>query len=160
MRLLTAVTLLLLVFAQASRAQERSQGSPSELKGLRRVYVDAGTGRKDRARIVEELQRSKTGVEVLDGPEGAELILLFSADKVTAAAGMEKKPNVLGSYPDKPEPKYVDIDSGYGSAYVPAPGGRRRVLFTWEGRKKLFASPARKFAKAFVKEYRKANGRE
>jgi hypothetical protein len=161
MRLLTAVTLLLLVFAPASRAQERSQGSPSELKGLRRVYVDAGASRKDRARIVEELQRSKVGVEVVDTPEGAELILLFSADKVTAAAGMEKKLDVLGNPNGQTEPKYVDIDSGYGSAYVPAPGGGGgRVLFTWEGRKKLFASPAQKFAKAFVKEYRKANGQE
>ena len=95
MILLTAVTLLLLVLAPAALAQERSQGSPSELKGLRRVYVDAGASRKDRARIVEELQRSKVGVEVVDAPEGAELILLFSADKVTAAAGMEKKLDIL-----------------------------------------------------------------
>jgi hypothetical protein len=160
MRLLTAATLLLLVFAPASRAQERSQGSPSELKGLRRVYVDASASRKDRARIVEELQRSKVGVEVVDAPEEAELILLFSADKVRAAAGREKKLDVLGNPTGQTEPKYVDIDSGYGSAYVPAPGGHRRVLFTWEGRKKLFASPAQKFAKAFVKEYRKANDQE
>ena len=160
MRLLTAVTLLLLAFTPASRAQERSQGSPSELKGLRRVYVDAGAGRKDRARIVEELRKSKAGVEVVDAPEAAELILLFSAGKVTAAAGTEKKLDVLGNPTGQTEPKYVDIDSGYGTAYVPAPGGGRRVLFTWEGRKKLFASPAQKFAKAFVKEYRKANGRQ
>jgi hypothetical protein len=69
MRLLTTLTLLLLVFAQASRAGA-NQGRPSELKGLRRVYVDAGDSRKDRARIVEELQRSKVGVEVVDAPEG------------------------------------------------------------------------------------------
>src|SRR5918997_1515715 len=84
-------------FAPASRAQERSQGSPAELKGLRRVYVDAGANRKDRARIVEELRRSKVGVEVVDAPEGAELILLFSAGKVTAAVGVEKKLDVLGN---------------------------------------------------------------
>lgn len=160
MRLPTAVTLLLLVFAPASRAQERSQGSPSELKGLRRVYVDAGASRKDRARIAEELRRSKVGVEVVDAPGGAELILLFSAEKIKSAAGVEQKLDVLGNPTGKTEPRYVDIDLGYGSVYVPAPGGRRRVLFTWEGRKKLFASPAEKFAKAFVKEYRKANGRE
>lgn len=160
MRLLTAVTLLLLVFAPASRAQERGQGSPSELNGLRRVYVDAGTSRKDRARIVEELRRSKVGIEVVDAPEGAELVLLFSADKVTAAAGVEQKLDVMGNPTGKTEPKYIDIDSGYGSAYVPAPGGGRRILFTWEGRKKLFASPAHNFAKAFVKEYRKANGQQ
>lgn len=160
MRLLMAVTLLLLVFAPVSRAQGRGQGSPSELKGLRRVYVDAGASRKDRARIVEELQRSKVGVEVVDAPEGAELILLFSAEKIKTAAGVEQKLDVLGNPTGKTEPKYVDIDAGYGSAYVPVPGGGRRVLFTWEGRKKLFTSPAQKFAKAFVKEYRKANGRE
>jgi hypothetical protein len=158
MRLLTAVTLLLLAFAPASRAQERSQGSPSELKGLKRVYVDAGASRKDRERIVGALRKSKVGVEVVDAPEAAELILLFSADKVRAAAGMEKKLDVLGNPTGQTEPKYVDIDAGYGSAYVPAAGGGRRVLFTWQGRKKLFESPAGKFADAFVKEYRKANG--
>lgn len=130
------------------------------MKGLKRIYVDAGARRNDRARIVEELRKSKVGVEVVDAPEGAELILLFSADKVTAAAGMEKKVDVLGNPTGQTEPRYVDIDAGYGSAYVPAAGGRRRVLFTWQGRKKLFASPAQKFAKAFVKEYRKANGLE
>ena len=150
--------LLLLLCAPAHFAQERSYGSPSELKGLRRVYVDAGASRKSRERIVGELRKSKTGIEVVDAPERAELILLFSADTIKAAAGMEKKPNVLGNYPDPPEPKYVDVDHGYGSAYVPAAGGGRRVLFTWEGSKKLFASPARKFAGAFLKEYRKANG--
>jgi hypothetical protein len=160
MRLLTAVTLLLLVFAPASRAQERSQGSPSELKGLRRVYVDAGASRKDRARIVEELQKSKVGIEIVDAPERAELILLFSADKVTTAAGMEQQRDVLGNPNGKTEPRYVDVDAGYGSAYVPASGDGRRILFTWSGRKQLFASPAQKFAKAFVKEYRKANGQE
>lgn len=118
MRLLTAFTLLLL-FVPAALAQERSDANPSELKGLKRIYVDAGAGRKDRARIVEALRKSKIGVEVLDTPEAAELILLFSAGTVRAAAGMEKKPNVLGNYPDPPEPKYVDIEEGFGSAYVP-----------------------------------------
>ncbi|HEX7313112.1 MAG TPA: hypothetical protein VF297_04295 [Pyrinomonadaceae bacterium] len=160
MRLLTAVTLLLLVFASAARAQERSLGSPSELKGLKRVYVDAGASRKDRARIVEALRKSKTGVEVVDAPEAAELILLFTADKTRAAAGVEQKRDVLGNPTGQTEPKYVDIDSGYGSAYVPAPGGGRRVLFTWQGRKKLFENVAGKFADAFIKEYRKANGQQ
>ncbi len=128
------------------------------MKGLKRVYVDAGAGLKNRARIVEALRKSKVGVEVVDAPGAAELILLFSAEKVTAAAGMEKKRDVLGNPTGKTEPKYVDIDAGYGSAYVPAAGGGRRVLFTWQGRKKLFASPAQKFADAFIKEYRKANG--
>ena len=160
MKLLAAVTLLLLVFAQASRAQERIQGSPSELKGLRRVYVDAGASRKDRARIVGELLKSKVGVEVVDAPERAELILLFSADKVASTSGMEKELDVLGNPTGKMKPTYSEIAAGYGSAYVPAPGGGRRVLFTWEGGRKLYASPAEKFAKAFVKEYRKANGQE
>ena len=157
MRLHAAVTLLFL-FATASPAQERVQGSPAELKGLKRVYVEAGAG--ERRSIVGELRKSKTGVEVVDAPEAAELILVFSADKVRAAAGMEQQRDVLGNPTGKTEMKHVDIDAGYGSAYVPLAGGGRRVLFTWQGRKKLFASPARKFASAFVKEYRRANGLE
>lgn len=157
MSLLTVVTLLLF-FVPASLAQEQGAAGPAELKGLKRVYVDAGADRKNRARLVEALRKSKIGVEVVDAPEAAELILLYSAGTVRAAAGMEKKPNVLGNYPDPPEPRYVDVESGYGSAYVPVAGGGRRVLFTWEGRKKLFVSPAQKFVDAFIKEYRKANG--
>lgn len=42
MRILTAVALLALLPATAYVAQERGHGSPSELKGLRRVYVEAG----------------------------------------------------------------------------------------------------------------------
>jgi hypothetical protein len=106
------------------------------------------------------LRKSKAGVEVVDAPERAELILRFAVDKVRAAAGMEKKLDVLGNPTGQMEPKYADIDAGYGSAYVPAPGGGRRVLFTWEGKRKLFESLARRFASAFVKEYRKANGLE
>ena len=45
---------LLLLCAPAHFAQERSYGKPSELKGLKRVYVDAGAGRKSRERIVDE----------------------------------------------------------------------------------------------------------
>lgn len=157
MRLLTAVTLLLL-FVPASLAQERGPADPSELKGLKRVYVDAGDSRKNRERIVEELRKSKVGIEVVDAPESAELILLFSTAMDRAAAGVEKKTDVLGNPTDKTEPKYVDIEHGYGSAYVPAAGGGRRVLFTWNGRKKFLTSPAEKFASAFVKEYKKANG--
>ncbi|HWS85591.1 MAG TPA: hypothetical protein VN282_01250 [Pyrinomonadaceae bacterium] len=157
MRLPAAVTLLLLL-ASASPAQEHVSGSPAELKGLRRIYVDAGA--KERGRIVGELRKSKTGVEVVDAPEAAELILVFLADKVRAAAGMEQQRDVLGNPTGKTEMKHVDIDAGYGSAYVSLAGGGRRVLFTWQGKKKLFASPAHKFASAFVKEYRKANGLE
>jgi hypothetical protein len=156
MRLLTAVTLLLLL-VPASRAQERGHADPSELKGLKRVYVDAGTSRKNRELIVKELRKSKVGVEVLDAPESAELILLFSTEKIKAAAGVERKTDVLGNPTDKTEVKYVDIEHGYGSAYVPVAGGGRRVLFTWEGRKKFLTGTAEKFADAFVKEYKKAN---
>lgn len=156
MRVLTAVALLSLFVAPASLAQERGYAGPSELKGLKRVYVEAGA--KERARIAAELRKSKTGIEVVDAPESAELMLLFTADKIKAAAGVEKKLDVLGNPTGETEPRYVDIDAGYGSAYVPAAGGGRRVLFTWEGKKKFLTSPAEKFASAFVKEYRKANG--
>lgn len=50
---------------------------------------------------------------------------------------------------------YVNLDYGFGTAYVPAADGGRRVFFIWDGQKK---NAAEKFADAFLKEYRKANG--
>src|ERR1044072_2466228 len=156
MRILTAVTLLLLLYVPASRAQERGYAGPSELKGLRRVYVDAGE--KNRARIAEELRKAKVGIEVVDAPERAELILLFSAEKLSTPTGVQTPPGDPElRYHDKPEVTYSNIEYTFGSAYIPAVGGGRRVLFIWEGKKKFLKSSVETFTSAFVREYKKAN---
>ena len=83
MKLLTAVSLLLLLFVNASHAQERGYAGPAELKGLRRIYVQAEGSHL--VRIMEKLRKSQTGVEVVDAPGEAELILSFWAEKFADA---------------------------------------------------------------------------
>jgi hypothetical protein len=152
---LTAAVTLLLLFAPASPAQERGYAGPAELNGKRRVYVEAGG--KSRARIVDELRKSRTGVEVVDAPGAAELILSFSAEKVKTFIGLQTEPEYFGQEPLLPKARYDNIEYGFGSAYAPTADGGRRVFFIWEKQKKL-AGSAGKFANAFLKEYRKANG--
>lgn len=156
MRTLTAVTLLLF-FVPASLAQERGYAGPAELKGLKRVYVQAEG--KPLVQIMEKLRRSNTGVEVVDTPSAAELILSFSAEKLKTPAAIYAQPeDPLDKYADrKVEVVYADIERGIGTAYIPSADGGRRVFFIWDGQKK-FASAGEKFADAFLKEYRKANG--
>lgn len=157
MKLLSAVTLLLL-FVPASLAQERGYAGPSELKGLTRVYVQAEGPHL--ARIMEKLRQSKTGVEVVDAPSQAELILSFSAEKLKTAAGIYAEPqDPTDNHADrKVEIVYVNAEYGNGMAYVPSSDGGRRVFFIWDGQKKLTTKAAGQFADAFLKEYRKANG--
>src|ERR1043166_3776822 len=134
MRILTAVTLLLL-FVPASLAQERGYAGPTELKGLKRIYVEAGE--QYRARLTDELRRSKVGVEVVDAPEAAELILSFSVDKVRTLTGIEIEPEYPGVndgyLSNRASAKYSNVEHAIGSAYVPSADGGRRVFFMWEG---------------------------
>lgn len=155
MRLAPAFALLLLL-APAVISQERGYAGPSELKGVRRVFVDAD--RKDRERIVDELKGSKVGFEVVETRGAAEFVLLFSAEKVKTPSGAELPPDYEYYLPQKPVVTYSDIEVGLGSAYVPTPDGGRRVLFSWEGGKKLTSKSSTRFASAFVREYKRANG--
>ncbi|HLM55502.1 MAG TPA: hypothetical protein VK422_05195 [Pyrinomonadaceae bacterium] len=155
MRLLAAFALLLLL-APAGLSQERGFAGPSELKGVRRVFVDAD--QKNRERIVNELKETKLGFEVVETPAAAEFVLLFSADKVKTPAGVQLPADYEYHLPQKPVITYSDMEFGFGSAYVPTADGGRRVLFSWEGEKKLTSKSATRFVAAFVREYKKANG--
>jgi hypothetical protein len=155
MKLIPAFALLLLL-APPGLSQERGYAGPSELKGVRRVFVDADG--KHRERIVNELKGSGVGFEIVAAREAAEFVLLFSADKVKTPVGAELPPDYEYHVAQKPVFTYGDMEVGFGSAYVPTPDGGRRVLFSWEGEEKITSKSASRFASAFVREYKKANG--
>lgn len=156
MRLLTPLVLLLL-FAPALYAQSGEGPASTSLKGIRRLYVDAGPNLKNKELIVSKIRKSGINVEFLPSSSGAELVLFFASEKLKTATGVETRPPITGDMPDKPEVIYENIEFGTGMAYVPLASGGARVLFNWEGQRRFMSKAATKFASAFVREYKKAN---
>jgi hypothetical protein len=156
MRLLTSLVALI-VLACGVHAQD-GKGAANGLRGVRRVYVDAGSNLRNRELIEREIRKAGLGFELLPSREGAEVVLFFASEKLRTATGVETRPPVTtGVLPDKPEVIYEDLEFGTGMAYAPEASGGGRVLFRWEGRRKFAAKAATKFASAFVKEYKRAN---
>ena len=60
-------------------ADECGQGRPSELKGLKKVFIDDPTRPADQKIIRSELENLKAGLEILDSRDGAEIILQYSS---------------------------------------------------------------------------------
>jgi hypothetical protein len=54
-------------------------GPPSDLQGLKKVYVDTGADLESRKHIIRELNKPELGLTLLDGPDGAEIILDFGS---------------------------------------------------------------------------------
>ena len=79
------LTLTLLAFCAPCYAQRDSYayGQPSDLKGLKKVYVDTGPDTKNRDSIIKDLEKSKLGFEIVDDKADAEILLGFGAGEVT-----------------------------------------------------------------------------
>jgi len=52
-------------------------GDPSEMKGLKRIYVDTGEDLDVRKLIIEELKIEIPDISITAGPDGAELALIY-----------------------------------------------------------------------------------
>lgn len=73
-----------LSLAPSIRAQSIHQGFKSELKGVKKIFIDTGTNSKDRDQILEVLWKNAkklSGVEVVNRPEDADVWLTYSATK-------------------------------------------------------------------------------
>lgn len=121
-------------------AEECGYGTVAELRGLTRIFVDAGASTEHRDMIVLEIEKAQLGLEVLPGPEGAEVILRFRGEEFRS-------------------PEYLQtLHGGRGEALV-ARGGRLRAAMVFRGTRTgaWGDKPATKFGAAFVKAYRQAN---
>lgn len=147
--LFAGVFLSLLLSASAAVAQtgEVEYGRPDELRGVTKVYVDAGLDVQRRESIVKELRKQLPKLEVVSSPAESDTHLRFSVKDIgggkTAAAGAVVK--VVGK--DRVRVLYSYTDS-------------TPVVF--EGDPLLnsgveYAKP-HIFARQFVKVYKKANG--
>src|SRR5258706_14520550 len=89
------LTLTLLAFCAPCYAQNDSYayGQPSDLKGLKKVYVDSGPDTKSRENIIKDLEKSKLAFEIVDDQKDAEILLGYGA----GAVSLKSVASVVGS---------------------------------------------------------------
>lgn len=118
-------------------AKDCRLGSPDELRGLKRVHVDARNNAKHRADIVAEIENANVGLQVVAGAEDAEILLRFHGERF---------------FEDK------TIDGGRGEVTVVRNSDSVVVLqFTDRDTSVWGRAPSINFSREFVKAYKKAN---
>jgi len=126
---------------QAYKAADRcGYGTPRELRGLTKVFVDAGEKGDYRALIVAELDKAHLGLELLPVPEGAQIVLRFRGEEFN-------------------RPDFIQTLHGGRGEVNAIQDGRPRTIVAFSGtRMRAFgAKPATKFANAFIEAYHNGN---
>lgn len=152
---LLASLMLTLVLIGSCLAQQTpfAYGQPSDLKGLKKLYIDTGADTQSRNAIIKDLEKSKLGFEVMDDIEDADILLGFGAGKVTDRA--------TGTIGDGD----VDIrtrSSRTGTGVVIARArGKDRIVHSFTNTQEANAwfkrRPVTNFTREFLKLYKKAN---
>lgn len=155
MKFLLCLLVMTAVFTTAA-AQSFEYGKPSELKGLKKVFVDTGGDMKNRDRILNEIQKANLGVELLDSADSAEIILNFQGGKEKQMSGVNSTTDTLGN--TRSTPSYRKITVGAGQVFV-VRGDKLRVVLSFDDEEKTVfeKKPATNFGKTFVEAYKKAN---
>jgi hypothetical protein len=131
---------------QYKTPDECGDGYPRTLKGLTRVFIDVDVGpyadQEARSKIVSEIERAGLKLEFLDSRENAQVVLRFVA---------EYEPGDVGNL--------VGIKFGTGWLYL-VQGQRLREVYAFHDEKQSIVTrmPATNFGRAFVREYKRANG--
>jgi hypothetical protein len=115
-------------------------GTPRELRGLRKVFVDAGADGEYRTLILAELEKAHLDFELLPTPEGAQIVLRFRGEKFN-------------------RPNYVQTLHGGRGEVNAIQDSRPLTIVAFSGtRLRAFGDkPATKFAAAFIEAYRVGN---
>lgn len=151
-------------------------GSADELKGVSSVFIDTGADLKLHDRIAKEITKELPDLKVAASADDAEVILVYSADVSTYYYGSHSSGTInaqttatttgstttgttTGTVRGESHPLVKTVKYGDGAVFKPVAGGVR-LLMDYSGSKQglLQKDPSVKFARAFVKAYRKANG--
>jgi TonB family protein len=134
-------------------------GSVTELRGIRKVYVDAGRNEEEQRNIIGEVLKELPDLTVVDTAEEAEVILAFSASERT------QNDKFIGKDAFTGETKYswnirLDMEVGHGQVLRRVSPSRLRSLLKFEDphANKFERKPSTNFARAFVRAYKQANG--
>jgi hypothetical protein len=147
------LTLALLAVCAPCHAQQDSYayGQPSDLKGLKKVYVDSGADTKSRDSIIKELEKSKLDFEIVDDEADAKILLGFGAGHVTKKA-------IATSTGSSVIAREISQRTGSGVVVAHARGKDRLVLsFQDTQNSKWERNPVTNFVREFIKVYKKGN---
>src|SRR6266545_4524808 len=154
MRRLPILLALFAVLAPLSLAQNDSYayGQPSDLKGLKKVYVDSGPDTKSRDKIIKNLENSKLGFEIVDEEKDAEILLGYGAGSVSRKV----VGSVVGSSVIMREKTQR---TGAGVVVALNARGKDRLVHSFEDvqNSKWERNPVENYIREFIKVYKKGN---
>jgi TonB family protein len=136
-------------------------GSASELRGVGKIYVDAGTNLEDQRNITGEVLKYLPKMKVVDTADEAEVILAFNGFERTETGKYVQKDvfsgEVKGSWNTR-----LDIKVGHGQVLRRVTSTHLRTLLKFDDPQwnRFERKPSINFARAFVKAYKQANGLE
>jgi hypothetical protein len=136
---------MVLVFALVAAGQDYEYGKPVELKGLSKVYIDAGDDPESFERIKNAFEKTLPELKIVESSDEADFIVSFRSSRESVTIGRTSDMK----------------NAGRGYIAIPSPGKKRlRVLLKFESIEDTWGEqkPATKFARKVISEYKKANG--
>lgn len=136
-------------------------GSLSELRGIRKIYVNAGTNVEEQRNIIGEVLKYLPKLTIVDTANEAEVILAFNASERTQNDKFVQKDAFTGEVKNSWNIR-LDMEVGHGQVLRQVTPNHLRSLLKFEDphANKFERKPSTNFARAFVKAYKQANGIE
>lgn len=157
---------LILLSTVVSHAQSFERGNSSELQGLTKLYINAGTDTERRNLIANAIEEAKIpGLVIVDSREKAEIIMRFGGRETEVLQNITTNP-VPGSDPALGVDWTITtverrtVRSGQGLVFIKGKDIKtpRIVMMFNSAQDSAFEKrPAVKFAQKFVKAYKEAN---
>jgi len=134
------------------------EGAPEELRGVKKIYVDAGADRREREIITGEILARLPWLEFVDAARDAEVILEFGMGELTQRGAYEMK-GQLGITKQRLEMN-TDFKRGTGQVFKRVSDADLRVLLKFQASQfsAIDRRPGVVFARAFARAYERANG--
>lgn len=126
-------------------------GDPGELRGVKKVFIDAGTDIELRNRILEEIRKRLPDLNIVSAPEAADIHLRFSLKEERSYGVIVPVRGGIGGI--------GTYSVGVGSVVKVLGENRVRVLLSFKDTRTRFGErrPSTNFAREFVDAYRRAN---
>ena len=124
-------------------------GHPSELRGVKTVFVDTGTDIELRNHVLEEIRKRLPDLTIVSAPEGADIHLRFALKEERNYGVIVPVRSGIG----------VPYSVGVGSVVKVLSDDRVRVLLSFKDSRTRFGErrPSTNFAREFVQAYQRAN---